>query len=299
MPVRPFRADDASALVALSLECARGESDFVLNPYWETEDELFAEFERFGIDPSEHLLVADVGDDGGVQGMAGFLRRPGADAAGMFCPIVGREERGRGLGGELLRAAQRLATERLGIQLVAAGIGTRNRAGFSLLTSHGFRPVRQTWLMKCDKAPALPAVSLEGLELDVAHPEDAEECAAVLALYHACGFERRSEQEMAAVLTDGRHLHAVARRGDALVGFAELQTHWPRRPWVAYVGVDKRVRDRGVGTLLVSWALAREFERGAHAGQLMLSPANRTALRAYEKVGFRRFRLVDVLEKAL
>ena len=31
----------------------------------------------------------------------------------------------------------------------------------------------------------------------------------------------------------------------------------------------------------------------------MLSPANRTALRAYEKVGFRRHRLVDVLEKNL
>jgi hypothetical protein len=31
----------------------------------------------------------------------------------------------------------------------------------------------------------------------------------------------------------------------------------------------------------------------------MLSPANRSGLRAYEKVGFRRHRLVDVLAKAL
>jgi predicted GNAT family acetyltransferase len=31
----------------------------------------------------------------------------------------------------------------------------------------------------------------------------------------------------------------------------------------------------------------------------MLSPANRTAVRAYEKVGFRRHRLVDVLERAI
>jgi hypothetical protein len=29
----------------------------------------------------------------------------------------------------------------------------------------------------------------------------------------------------------------------------------------------------------------------------MLSPANRTALRTYEKSGFRRFRLIDILEK--
>lgn len=296
MPIRPFRPEDAPSLVELALECSRGESDFVLNPHWETVDELHAEFERFGIDPAEHLLVADVGDDGAVQGLVGFLREPGADAAGMFCPIVRRAERGRGLGGELLRAAQRLAAERLGIRLVAAGIGTRNRAGYSLLTSHGFRPVRQTWLMKCESPPAVSPVPVEGLALDVAHPEESD---AILELYRACGFEERSEEQMAAVLSDGRHLHAVARHGEAVVGFAELQTHWPRRPWIAYVGVDKRLRDRGVGTHLVSWALAREFERGAQAGQLLLSPANRTALRAYEKVGFRRFRLVDVLQKAL
>ena len=68
---------------------------------------------------------------------------------------------------------------------------------------------------------------------------------------------------------------------------------------VAFVGVRKTLRDRGIGTALVSWALGQAFADGAEAGLLMLSPANRTALRAYEKVGFRRFRLIDVLEKAL
>ena len=35
-----------------------------------------------------------------------------------------------------------------------------------------------------------------------------------------------------------------------------------------------------------------------HTALLLLSPANRTALRAYEKVGFRRHRVVDVLENS-
>jgi predicted GNAT family acetyltransferase len=83
------------------------------------------------------------------------------------------------------------------------------------------------------------------------------------------------------------------------VGFAELETHWPKRPWVAYVGVVPELRDRGLGSALVSFALARRFAAGAEHALLMLSPANRTALRAYEKVGFRRHRLVDVLERAL
>jgi ribosomal protein S18 acetylase RimI-like enzyme len=294
MQIRPFRRQDAKALIELSLECARGETDFVLNPLWENEDELAAEFTRLGIEPADHVLVADAGA-GEVVGLAGFVRHPGADFAGMFCPIVRRGERGRGVGGELLRAALRLGRDQLGIRLMSAGIGTRNRAGYSLLTSHGFRPARQAFLMKCESAPREEHAPVEDLLIGEAKPEDA---AAILAIYAECGFEERSESAMLAALSDGRHAHAVARHDDHVVAFAELETHWPRRPWVAFVGVSKDLRDRGVGSALVSFSLRRCFDAGAAAGLLLLSPANRTALRAYEKVGFRRFRLIDVLEKA-
>ncbi|HKA16195.1 MAG TPA: GNAT family N-acetyltransferase [Myxococcota bacterium] len=313
MPIRPYRPSDAPALAALAVECARGEADFVLNPLWETPEDLEAEFTRFGIRPEEHVLVADEGDGGEVQGMVGFLRRPKDPSAGMLCPIVRRKDRGRGIGGELLRAAQRLGAGRLGIELATAGVGTRNRAGYSLLTSHGFRPVRQAYVMKCERAPAVPEEALAGLDVDVAKPEDA---AAILELYLACGFESRSEERMREVLSDGRHVHAVARaaqvsrgpqgrearehhRGGALAAFVELETHWPKRPWVAFLGVAKERRDRGVGSALMAWLLERQFSAGAKAALLALSPANRTALRAYEKVRFRRFRLIDALEKKL
>ena len=49
----------------------------------------------------------------------------------------------------------------------------------------------------------------------------------------------------------------------------------------------------------MSFALTKRFGAGAETALLMLSPANRTALRAYEKVGFRRHRLVDVLERSI
>jgi len=294
MEIRAFRRTDTKALVEMCLDCARGETDFVLNPYWESPDELYAEFDRFGIDPESHVLVADAGD-GEVLGLVGFLREPGAGEAGMFCPIVKRGERGRGLGGELLRAAQKLGTDTLGIRFMSAGIGTRNRAGYSLLTSHGFRPVRQAFLMLCEESPGEERTQAPGLDFEEATPEDAE---AILAIYAECGFEERSAEAMRGMLEDGRHSHAVARDGQRVVAFTELETHWPRRPWVAFVGVSKQQRDRGVGSALVSWALRRRFAAGAVRAQLMLSPANRTALRAYEKVGFRRFRLIDVLVKA-
>jgi ribosomal protein S18 acetylase RimI-like enzyme len=294
MQIRTFRREDAPALAELAASCARSEADFVLNPYWETEAELFAEFERFGIAPEEHLLVADPGD-GEPIGLAGFLRRPGASEAGMFCPIVRREERGRGVGGELLRAAREHGRVGLGIRFATAGISTRNRAGYSLLTSHGFRPVRQHFLMRCDERPKPAPLPVEGLRLDAASADDAE---SILAVYHACGFQERSADAMRAALADGRRAHAVARQNGHVAAFVELETHWPRRVWVAFVGVDPMLRDRGVGSALVAWALERRFEAGARSALLLLSPANRTAVRAYEKVGFRRHRLVDVLEQS-
>jgi len=303
MPIRPFRAEDAGALAALSCSCARGESDFVLNPLWESERDLFAEFERHGVEPEEHLLVAEAGD-GRVEGCVGFVRRPRALAAGLVCPIVAREARGHGVGGELLRAALAHGCDRLGVKVVSAAIGVRNRAGYALLTALGFRPTRQHFLMRLDAKPASPPTSrgaaarapVEGLVLAPAEPEDAD---AILALYRACGFEARSEAAMRAALGDGSHAHAVARQGGRVVAFAEIETHWPERPWVAFVGVETALRDRGVGSALVGWALAHRFDAGARSALLLLSPGNRTALRAYEKVGFRRHRLVDVLEKGL
>jgi GNAT superfamily N-acetyltransferase len=293
MAIRPFRRADAPALAALSAGCARTESDFVLNPLWESEAELFAELERHGASPETHVLVAESG--GEVLGMTGYLRRPPASAAGLLCPIVAKSERGKGVGGELLRGALGLGAE-LGIKLATAAVGTRNRSGYALLTGFGFRPVRQHFLMRCDEGPKLEKAPVRELELTAAEPGDAE---AILALYHACGFDSRTEEGMRAAMADGRHAHAVARLGGRVAAFAELETHWPERVWVSFVGVESGLRAKGVGSALVAWAVSRRFAAGTRSALLLLSPANRTALRAYEKVGFRRHRVVDVLEKGI
>jgi ribosomal protein S18 acetylase RimI-like enzyme len=295
MKIRPYRREDEAALTDLSAICARGEGDFVLNPIWEDADEFEAEFERFGVDPETHVLVAE-DEDGETIGFTGFLRRPESEVAGLICPIVKHGGRRRGVGGELLRAAQELAATKLDIRCATAGIGTRNRAGYSLLASHGFRPVRQHFYMRCDVAPQTTQQTTAGLELELAQPDD---CDAILEIYLACGFEPRPPEVMRACLQDGRHVLAVARRGSEVVAFSEFETHLPKRVWVAYVGVNDDLRGRGVGSALVAWSLAQQFEAGAVSAMLLLSPANRTALRAYEKVGFRRSRLIDVLEKNL
>ncbi len=295
MPIRAFRSEDAAALVALARASARGETDFVLNPLWERTEELLADFARHGIAPETHLLVAESAD--GVEGAVGFLRQPGAATAGLVCPIVAPERRGLGLGGELLRTALQHAREPLGIELLSAAIGVRNRAGYALLTALGFRATRQHFLLRLAAPPAAPRRPLAaGLAFATAGPADAE---AVLALYARCGFAFRDLDQTRAALEHPRRAVAIARRDEQIVAVVELETHWSTRPWVAYVGVEGGLRDRGLGSALVAWALTRQFERGAHAALLLLSPGNRTAVRAYEKVGFRRHRVIDVLERKL
>jgi len=290
--IRPFRRSDADRLATLAATFARAETDFVLNPLWETEAELFAEFERHAIAPEEHLLVAE-DEIGGPLGVVGFLRYSGENTAALIAPIVEREERGRGVGGRLLRAAFELG-ERLGIGLVTAALGSRNRSGHSLLTAHGFRPVRQHVFMQCDQPTNVPPTA--GITLDFAGEED---ISGMIELFTEAGFAPPSEETMRTELANGQHAWAVAREDGRDVAFVELETHWPQRVWVSYVGVSPTSRERGVGSSLVSWALEQQFASGAEKAMLMLSPANRAALRAYEKVGFDRFRLIDVLEKPL
>jgi ribosomal protein S18 acetylase RimI-like enzyme len=293
MPIRRFRVADAPALAALARSGARSESDFVLNPLWEHEDELFAEYDRHGIDPEEHLLVAE--GAAGVEGCVGILRRPDAIRAALVCPIVARAARGRGLGGELLRAALAHG-DTLGVKELVAAIGARNRAGYALLAAYGFRPRRQHLLMRLDGPPAAPRTGLRGVELAHATPADAP---AVLALHAVCGLDRRDPADVEAAFSDRRRAVAVARHAGRVIGFAEIERSWPPRPWVAWVGVEPTLRDRGVGSALVAFALAREFERGAHAALLLLPTGNPAAVRAYERTGFRRHRTVEVLERGL
>ncbi|NNL68010.1 MAG: GNAT family N-acetyltransferase, partial [Myxococcales bacterium] len=201
-----------------------------------------------------------------------------------------------GLGGDLLRAALELG-HKLGIQFTTAAIGTRNRSGYALLSGLGFQPLRQHFMMRCEERPATVDLPVEGLTIEVAKPGDAD---AIHELYAASGFDEvRSPDRIRELLSDGIHFHAVARHGDRLVAFTELETHWPERVWVAYVGVEGPLRNRGVGSAVVSWALQRQFDGAAEAALLLLSPGNRPAVRAYQKVGFHLHRTIDVLQRPL
>ena len=228
MPIRAFRAQDAEALVALSMQCARGEADFVLNPLWESADELFAEFaalrDRSGRAPARGGRRRRRGARAGRASCASPAHRPPACSA-RSCGATSAAA-----ASAASSCARRCAhgAKKLGIQLAAAGIGTRNRA--RLFAAHEPRlPSR---------APAFPdalrrrarhlrrAAVAGSRASDVAPPGDA---GAILELYAACGFEPRS---LAAHAGGARRRPPRARRrarDGRVVAFVELETHWPQR----------------------------------------------------------------------
>jgi hypothetical protein len=115
--------------------------------------------------------------------------------------------------------------------------------------------------MRCERARLSSEPAPPDLALETAQPGDAD---AILDLYSTCGFGPRSRERMQAVLSDGRHAHGVARAEGRVVAFVELETHWPRRVWVAFVGVAPQLRARGrLGA--TSWAL------GASSGRRRIS----------------------------
>ena len=201
----------------------------------------------------------------------------------MLCPIVRRKDRGRG---DRRRAPARgAAARRRPARHRARDRGHRHAQPRGLFAAHEPRlPARAPGVRDEVRARAGRARGADR------RPRDRDRAAAgreaILELYLACGFESRSEERMREVLGDGRHAHAVARAGGELAAFVELETHWPKRPWVAFAGVDKERRDRGLGSALVAWLLARQFAAGAKA-----APARALARQPHRAARVREGRL--------
>ena len=265
----------------------------------DASSELFAEFERHGDRRPRSTCWSPTRATARRSACAGFLRFPGETAAALIPPVVARAAARQGRGRRAAARALDARPSALDVKLASAAIGSRNRAGYALLTAYGFRPVRQHFLMRCDDAArAAGHAAGRGSRSSAARPDDA---GAILELYREAGFPRahaRGDAPRPRRRPPRPRRRAPRRRGRGL----RRARHPLARAavWVAFVGVDavaarprRRLRAGALG------AGARSSTRGARSALLLLSPGNRSALRAYEKVGFRRHRLVDVLEKGL
>lgn len=96
-----------------------------------------------------------------------------------------------------------------------------------------------------------------------------------------------------AINSDPNNKLIVACYGDDVVGvqqvtFTPYLTHqggW--RAAIEGVRVESSERGRGVGSMLIGWAIQRARERGCHMVQLTTDKQRPEALHFYEKLGFK------------
>lgn len=234
----------------------------------------------------------------------GTSEPPAARAAVAAELVVHPEERRHGVGGALLTAAER---ETAGDELRVWSHGRLVPAA-ALARSRGYAESRVLWQLHRSLGSAPPEASFPaGVHLRAFLPGQDDD--AWLAL-NARAFADHPEQgswsradlqlRMAESWFDPAGF-LLAERGSRLVGFHWTKVH-PRGAGPAgdlpmgevYVlGVDPDCQGEGLGPALTLAGLAYLRSRGLTEVMLYADDSNRAALRIYERLGFRKWR-VDV-----
>nr|WP_019414210.1 GNAT family N-acetyltransferase [Paenisporosarcina sp. TG20] len=100
-------------------------------------------------------------------------------------------------------------------------------------------------------------------------------------------------EALEAIISDPNNELVVACDGNEVIGVQQITftpyiTHqggW--RATIEGVRTSASVRDKGVGTELIKWAIQRAKERGCHLVQLTTDKKRPDALRFYERLGFK------------
>jgi ribosomal protein S18 acetylase RimI-like enzyme len=312
MPIRPYRGTDEPDLLA------------VWNAALPTDPITPADLHRrILLDPNvrpDHLLVAEV--DGRAVGFAlgltrevpFLLRPPEPETAWITAFGVTPDQRGHGLGGELLSdLLGRFAAEgRTRVQIspylpnyVTPGIdeGAYPDTVAWLQRRFGFEPIERAIAMErtlADLAVDAELAMLErglverGVEIALVTAGDLPDLLPFLAERFGWDWYRHAREVLLERFgPDPRELcFLVARRAGRVVGFCQQ-----RGERFGPFGVEPEQRGLGIGRALLLRCLAEMRGRGVQRSYFLWT--DERAARLYERVGFGRFRNFVVLEARL
>ncbi|WP_294322631.1 GNAT family acetyltransferase [uncultured Sphingomonas sp.] len=118
----------------------------------------------------------------------------------------------------------------------------------------------------------------------------ADDAAAVVALWHACGLTRPwndPDADFARALNGATSTILVARQGEGTVG-SVMVGHDGHRGWLYYLAVRPDLREQGIGAALFDAAEHWLRIRSVPKVQLMVREDNDAALAFYDRIGLER-----------
>lgn len=283
MNARPITPDDFPALAAFLAE---------------DESHLFGRPSRLGVaDVTAWLTGPDLSSDswlfeadGGIVA-AGWVEQH--EGTGVAIGIVHREQRGRGLGTELVdRSEQRLGS--LGVGRIHAVTLAPDVDAEPLLTGRGYRTVRRFWEMTIelgDEPPPEPRLP-DGLWIEPFSSDTArafhgslEEAFAEHWEYQPTPFERWWERQLAKPDHDPS-LWFLVRDGEDVAAATRNDPERSGGGWIGAIGVRRAWRGRGLAKALLLHSFREFHRRGRRRVGLGVDAENATgATKLYESVG--------------
>jgi mycothiol synthase len=313
---RRFDMDrDLTPLVELIVEANLADQDDDLPSVEDLRNDLE---NTAGFDSAQDMLVADL--DGTLVG--GTLRSARVRAGVVQHEIEGWVRPGhrrRGIGRALLhwveaRSRQAAAEWPLPKQHgLTRWVSETQTGAVALLKAEGYKQVRYGFMMVRSLAEPIPDAPMpEGLEVRPVVEADHRriwDADAEAFRDHWDAGERTEEDFVALFSTPGidTSMWRVAWDGDEVAGsvmafvFAEeVEKLGIRRAWLEHISVRRPWRRRGLAAALIADSLRELRARGLDQAALGVDAENLSgALRLYESLGFRRYRIGIAFRKPL
>jgi [ribosomal protein S18]-alanine N-acetyltransferase len=290
--LRSYAAQDLQAVLQLSRRALQRPEEQVGNPLWASAEEVESELSDWGVPPEETLVVDEV--DGEVVGFGGIEVSPGFDHADLFGPLVAPGFRGQKRGTHLLDASLERARRR-GAARVVAAVGTRNASGRLLLERAGFRArgsasaifqLREADHRRVSTGPPGLVVRTGG----------SKDLAATLRLYEECFPDGAFPESAWREALEHGDVSIAELDGEAQA-FVSID---PADRWIYHLGVTASERSQGIGSRVLSEALAAYW--AGHPKEtlgLSVQADNVPALRVYRRQGFMPLLILQSFELRL
>jgi mycothiol synthase len=295
--------DDAPAVAEMIAACQRVDGGWGDT----TAEEVLGDWET--LDLAEEAVVVLAPDRRIVAG-ADVLNRSYVLVS--VYGYVHPDERGRGIGGALVRWGEDWTREHIPRAPADARVATRhyvsacNDSACRLLEAWGYQAVRQVYVMAIDLTEAPPAAEWpDGTRVRTYDPEkDARTTFEAVedAFRDSWGrprgrFERFVRQTATSDFDPS--LWFLAEAEGQIVGVCLAQVI-SGRGWIGAVGVRRSWRNRGLGLALMRHVLVAYYRRGVHHVGLSVDSASRTgAPRLYARAGMHVEETYVVYEKEL